>query len=111
MNAFMLNLFLKSIPKANANEFEESRIVLKPKEEWKTDIVIFAITFVGSILAFFFLTTVPYVGTFFFIGGFLGTVLSLFYELRAITIFRNYENLFTDENINKLICKKEKTDK
>lgn len=106
MNTAMLVLFLKSIPKTDRNNFEESQIVLKPKNEWKTDIFIFAATLIGSVLAFFFLTEVPYAGTFFFIGGFLGTILSLFYFLRAITIYKNYENLFEDENIKKLVTKR-----
>jgi len=105
MNGYLLNLFLKSIPKSKPDEFEYSRIILKPKKEWKSDIWLFSSLLFAALFSLIFLTEIKYVGTFFFLGGFFGTPVSLFFLLRAVTIYRNYEKIFNDDEIKKLVDK------
>ena len=50
MTSMLLNVIIRTIPKVDANEFEDSRIIVKPRSEWKNDIVSYILLFVISIL-------------------------------------------------------------
>lgn len=103
MNSFLMVMILKTMPRIDANEYEDGRIPVKPRDDWRNDIFNWLIAFVASTVSFFVLTHVPYIETLFFIAGFLGMVLSLMYSFRAILVYRYYDDLFTKENIDKLI--------
>ena len=38
MNSMLLNVILRTIPRVNANEYEDSKLVVKPRNEWRNDI-------------------------------------------------------------------------
>ena len=106
MNSWMLVLILKTLPKTDAKEFEETKIILKPRKEWKNDILRFSLLFVLSLLCFGLLSHIPYIAPFFFIGGFLGMIMSSMYFARAIFVWKNYDEIFSKDEIMKLDIKK-----
>ena len=102
MNAWMFTLILKTMPRTEASKFEDSQIIIKPRKAWKNDIFKYSAMLVVSLLCFFLLTFVPYLGPVFFIAGALGAIFSLMFDLRAILVYKNYYELFTKEQIAKL---------
>ena len=104
MTSMLLNVIIRTIPKVDANEFEDSRIIIKPRSEWKNDIVSYILLFVISIALFILTDKLPiqYVGTFFFIGGIVGMLAGAFFALRAILVYKYYFEIFREEDIRKL---------
>lgn len=105
MTAWHLVVILRTIPRIDAKKFEDNQIKLKPKSEYKSDFI-YNIVFAVLGIAIFFLYTFPYLGVFFFMGGILCFLFNLLLGFRNWVIWKNYEQIFTKENIEKL-CKKE----
>ena len=61
-------MVLKTMPRTDANDFEDSKIILKPRKEWKNDIFKYLSLFLISILSVWLTDKlpVPYAGTLFF---------------------------------------------
>lgn len=80
------------------------RYIVKPKKDWKIDIISYSILFVISLLAFILTDkfSIPYLGTFLFFFGFLGMITGGFFTFRAIMVYRHYEDLFKEEDVKKL---------
>lgn len=74
MNILLLNVIVRTIPKIDANNFEDSRLIVKPRKKWLEDFVNDILIFVSSLIAVVLTDKlpIPYIGTFFFIGGFYG---------------------------------------
>lgn len=103
MNSFLMVLILKTMPRIDANKYEDGKIPVKPRDDWRNDIFNWIIGFAASLVSFIVLKFIPYVGVLFFMGGFIGMIMTLMYLLRAIVVYRHYDDLFTKENIDKLI--------
>lgn len=91
------------MPRIDAKDYDEGKIIIKPRDDWRNDIFNWIIGFAASLVSFIVLKYIPYVGVLFFMGGFLGMVMSAMYLFRAIVVYRHYDDLFTEENINKLV--------
>lgn len=104
MNAMLLNVILRTIPKVDANEFEDSRLIVKPRKAWKDDIINDILIMLFSIAAFVCTDKlpIPYIGTFLFIGGFVGFFYGLLFCIRASLIYKYYYQIFKEDDINKL---------
>ena len=104
MNSMLLNVILRTIPKVDANEYEDAKIVVKPRNEWRNDIISYILLFIISLAAFILTDKlpIPYVGTFLFMGGFVGIFGGLLMALRAFLIYKYYFQLFREEDIKKL---------
>lgn len=104
MSSWQIVVILSTIPRIDAKKFEYNQIKLKPKSEYKTDFI-YNIIFAVLGIAIFFLYSFPYLGVFFFMGGILCFSFNLLLGFRNWAIWKNYEQIFTKENIEKL-CKK-----
>jgi hypothetical protein len=104
MNILVLNVIIRTIPKVDANEWEDSKLVVRPRSEWKKEAINDFLIFLVSIIAFFMTDKlpIPYVGTFLFIGGFLGTFYGLILGTRAFLIYKAYYQIFKEDEIRKL---------
>ena len=102
MNSWMYVIVLRTIPKIDASRYENNQITLKPKKEYFSDFI-YSMIFTLICIVCFFLTSVPYLGVFFFIIGTVGTLYCLLLSFRNAFIYRNYEQIFSEENIKKLI--------
>ena len=105
MHPVLLYITLKTIPKIDAKDYEEAKVILKPRKTWGWEAVSYFTGLIASVLCFILLSTTPYVGQFFFLIGFLGSLYSILYGIRALLVYINYDDLFTEENIKKLIDK------
>jgi Na+/H+ antiporter NhaC len=94
------------IPKKDRNQFDkEENGLIKSKTAWKKDIYTNLIIFVLSV---FFVVTmevipIPYLGFFTFIGGIMGLVKSVYCIFRALVILKEYDKIFSEELIKKLV--------
>lgn len=80
----------KDSPKPGKNDylFEGNEQALKRSEKLQNDIFNFAITIVLSLVIFFTLSTVPGIGSIFFLIGFIGFVCSTICCVKAIIQYR-----------------------
>ena len=102
MNAWMFSVILKTLPKIDANKFEETKVILKPRKEWEMDIWKYSATFIVFLLCFLLLSRVPYAAPFFFLAGFLGMIFSFLLISRAVIVYKNYDDLFSKDEVAKL---------
>lgn len=104
MNSMFLNVILRTIPRVNANEYEDAKLVVKPRNEWRNDIASYIILFIVSLIAFIMTDKlpIPYLGTFLFMGGFVGIFWGALMALRAVLVYKYYFQLFKEEDIKKL---------
>ena len=104
MNSWLFVIILKTMPRTDVNSFDESRLILKPRKEWKADIFFNILIFIISFFAFFLTEKirVPYLGTFLFIGGFYGIFHGLVFSIRAYLVYKNYDDLFREEDVRKI---------
>ncbi len=104
MNSFLLNVIIQTIPKTPANEYQDSKLIIKSRNEWKKDRVkYFALTITAAIV--FFLTDklpVPFIGLFFFLFGIGGFFSGLFFCFRACMVYKHYFDIYRDEDIKKI---------
>ena len=104
MNSWMLCTVLKTMPRTDANDFEDSKIILKPRKEWENDIFKYLSLFLISILSVWLTDKlpVPYAGTLFFFLGIAGFFISCICGFRAIVVYKYYDDLFKKADIDKL---------
>lgn len=104
MNILLLNVIVRTIPKIDANNFEDSRLIVKPRKKWLEDFVNDILIFVSSLIAVVLTDKlpIPYIGTFFFIGGFYGIFHGLIFGIRAFLIYKAYYQIFNEDDIKKL---------
>lgn len=102
MNVFAYYKMLKSTPKVDANKYEDSKYILKPREAYKNDIFNSVIALVISLVSIFVLSLIPYVGPLFTLAGFFGLLFSIMALVRSSYAYKHYDDLFTDEDIRKL---------
>ena len=94
------------IPKKDRNEFDrDENGVIKSKNAWKKDIYTNLVIFIVSV---FFVVTmeiipIPYLGFFTFIAGIGGLLKSVYCIFRALVILKEYDNIFSEELIKKII--------
>ena len=104
MNILLLNIIIKTIPKTDANDFEDSHLIVKPRKAWLEDVIKNFLIFLVSIIAFimFDKLSIPYIGTFFFIGGYYGIFHGLIFGFRALLIYKAYYQIFKEDDIKKI---------
>ena len=104
MNAMLLNVIIRTIPKVDANEWEENRLVIKPRNKYIKEAINDILIAILSIIAFICTDKlkIPYIGTFLFMGGFFGTFWGTLSSLRAFLIYKVYYQIFNEEDIKKL---------
>lgn len=104
MNALLLSIIIKTIPKVDANNYEDSKLIVKQRKEWKTDIINDIFILIVSLISFISTDKVkiPYIGTFLFIGGFLGSFYGVIFSIRAYLVYKYYYDIFKEEDIKKL---------
>ena len=105
MNTFAFVKMLKSMPRVDANQFEETNFIVKTRNEYKNEIFNSCIGIILSIVVFFVLSRVPVIGPFFFIAGFTGFLISIQWLYSSIYVYRHYYDLFSEDVIKKLIDK------
>ena len=103
MNAFAFVRMLKSMPHVDANDFEVNKYAIKSRDGYKNEIFNAAISFALSILSVTVLSLIPFAGPFFFLGGLLGGTITAMWLYNAIYAYRHYYDLFTEEDIKKIV--------
>lgn len=104
MNILLLNVIIRTIPKIDANKFEDSRLIVKPRKEWLEEFINNILIFLFSIIAVILTDKlpIPYIGTFFFMGGFYGIFHAILFGIRAFLIYKAYYQIFKEDDIKKL---------
>lgn len=105
MHPYFIYLLLRTLPPGEQKKLEEKSLNIKPRHKWKQDALNYLLVFIISIACFIMLSTVPYIGPFFFFAGIIGSLYSIPLCIRAILIYKYFDDLFTEENIKKLIDK------
>ena len=96
---FLLSL----IYKAREINLEEQKFQIKPRLEWKKSAVCFLSGTILSLLVFLLMSKIPYAGPVFFLAGLSGFLYCLVFCIRDFLVYKDYDNIFTEENIKKLI--------
>ena len=104
MNTILLNVIIRTIPKINANDYEEARLIVKPRNTWLYDSINKLLLFIFSVLAIVLTDKIriPYIGTFLFIGGFYGVFYGMIFGIRDFLVYKAYYQIFKEEDIKKL---------
>ena len=104
MNSMLLNIIIQTIPKTDANNFEDSRLIVKPRQKWKEDgfkgLIILLLCLAAIILTD--KVPVPYLGSIFFIGGFFGLLYTLMFTIRGFIVYKYYYDIYKEEDLKKL---------
>ena len=104
MNHAFLLFLLKSEYRVNELNFE-NKIEIKPRSHYKQNAINNLLAFVVSIVCFILLSKVPYAGPVFFLIGLMGSLYSITFFIKALLIYKHYDQIFSEENISKLINK------
>ena len=96
---------LSTIYHAKEIDLEGQKLQIKPRPEWKKSAVCFLFGTILSLLVFLLLSKVPYAGPVFFLAGFAGFLYCLVFCIRDFLVFKDYDNIFTEENIRKIADK------
>lgn len=104
MNSMLLNVIIQTIPKVDANKYEDGQIIVKSRRKWKNDFFTGLFLFVVCIAAVVLTDKlpIPYVGGLLFIGGVFGMIYSSLFTLRALLVYKYYYDIYTEEDLNKL---------
>lgn len=102
MHSYLIAMVLKTMPHIDINQYEDNKIVFKPRNQWKEDCVKFVLLFLVFSAIFFLLSEIRYIGPLFFLIGFLGMIMSIGYSLRAFFVYKNYDEIFSKQNIEKM---------
>ena len=104
MNPVLLNIIIKTIPKTEANQYEESRLIIKSRSKYKKEAINDLLICIFSIIAFICTDKIkiPYIGTFLFLGGFFGSIWGALSSIRAYFIYKAYYQIFSEDEIKKL---------
>ena len=104
MNSMLLNIIIQTMPKVDANRYEEGRLIVKPRRKWKNDAISGFSLCIICIVAIILTDKlpVPYVGGVLFIGGFFGLLYSLLFGFRALMVYKYYYDIYNEEDLKKL---------
>lgn len=104
MNSMLLNIIIQTIPKVNANQYEDGQLLVKPRKSWQSDYITGFLLCILCIIAIILTDKlpIPYVGGLLFIGGFFGLIYSLFFALRALMVYKYYYDIYKEEDLKKL---------
>ena len=104
MNSMLLNIIIQTIPKVNANRYEDGQLVVKPRRQWKSDAISGLIICILCIAAVILTdkVPVPYLGSIFFIGGFFGLIYAALWGLRGYVVYKYYYDIYKEEDLKKL---------
>lgn len=104
MNSMFLNLIIQTMPKTPANEYQDSKIIVKSRKAWKKDITKYFFIVVTSAISFFLTDKIPipYIGNFFFLYGICGFLSGVFFCLRAFLVYKHYYDIYKEEDIKKI---------
>ena len=104
MNSMLLNIIIQTMPKVDANRYEEGRIIVKPRSKWKSDAITGFSLCLLCIVAIILTDKlpVPYLGGVLFIGGFFGLVYALLFGFRALMVYKYYYDIYKEEDLKKL---------
>lgn len=104
MHGLLLTVIVRTIPKVPANEYQDSKLVIKSRNAWKKEIqknLIIMISAIISLLIFDKLP-IPYIGIFLMFYGFFGILEGFFMMLRAYVVYKHYYEIYRDEDIKKI---------
>ena len=104
MNSMLLNVIIQTIPKVDANKYEDGQIIVKSRRKWKNDFFTGLFLFVVCIAAVVLTDKlpIPYVGGLLFIGGVFGMIYSSLFTLRALLVYKYYYDIYTEVDLKKL---------
>lgn len=104
MNSMLLNIIIQTMPKVDANRYEEGRLIVKSRKKWQSDYITGFLLCILCIIAIILTDKlpVPYVGGVLFIGGFFGLIYSLLFALRALLVYKYYYDIYKEEDLKKL---------
>ena len=104
MNSMLLNIIIQTIPKVNANRYEDGQLVVKPRRQWKSDAISGLIICILCIAAVILTdkVPVPYLGSIFFIGGSFGLIYAALWGLRGFMVYKYYYDIYKEEDLKKL---------
>lgn len=103
MHPYFIYLLLRTLPHTEEKVLEEKKIEIKPRSEWLNIAINEFLGSFISLLIFLLLSRVPYIGPLFFIFGLMGFLYLIVFGIRNVLIYKFYEDLFTEENVKKLI--------
>jgi len=104
MNSMLLNIIIQTIPKVDANRYEEGRLIVKPRGQWKSDAISGLIICIICIIAIIFTDklSIPYVGSLLFIGGSFGFLYAAMWGFRGYLVYKYYYDIYKEEDLKKL---------
>ena len=104
MNSMLLNIIIQTIPKVDANRYEDGQIIIKSRSKWKSDAISGLSICILCIIAIIFTDKlpIPYLGSIFFIGGFFGLIYAALWGLRAFLVYKYYYDIYKEEDLKKL---------
>ena len=104
MNSMLLNIIIQTMPKVDANRYEDGKIIVKSRSKWKSDIINGLVLILICIAAVILTDKIPlpYIGSLFFIGGIFGMLYSFLFTLRALLVYKYYYDIYTEEDLKKL---------
>ena len=104
MNSMLLNIIIQTMPKVDANRYEEGRIIVKPRSKWKSDAISGLIICLICIVAIILTDklSIPYAGSILFIGGFFGLLYAAMWGFRGYMVYKYYYDIYKEEDLKKL---------
>ena len=104
MNSMLLNIIIQTIPKVNANRYEEGQLIVKPRSKWKSDAISGFSLCLLCIVAIILTDKlpVPYLGGVLFIGGFFGLLYAAMWGFRGYMVYKYYYDIYKEEDLKKL---------
>lgn len=104
MSSYLLNIIIQTIPKVPANEYQEAKLIVKPRNAWKNDIFKFFVILITALISLFIFDKIPipYLGNVFVLYGVFGSISGIIFGLRAFIIFKHYFDIFEEDTLKKL---------
>lgn len=105
MNSMLLNIIIQTIPKTPANEYEESKLIIKSRKAWKKDRKNYSVLAISAAIAFVLTDklSIPFIGNLLFTFGVCGFLAGIFFGFRAHVIYKHYFDIYKEEDIKKII--------
>ena len=96
MNSMLLNIIIQTMPKVDANRYEEGQLIVKPRRKWKSDAISGLIICIFCIVAIILTDKlpVPYLGSIFFIGGVFGLIYAAMWGFRGYMVYKYYYDIY-----------------
>ena len=104
MNSMLLNIIIQTMPKVDANRYEDGQLIVKPRHKWKSDAISGLLICLLCIVAIFLTDklSIPYVGSILFIGGVFGFLYSAMWGFRGYMVYKYYYDIYKEEDLKKL---------